>query len=177
MTDEEKPPNFAVLYADNNLISPQIAAQLWVAADLLADPGGLTPLEKWLPPIAQRQGPEFGERMRNVVKTLRDRLAAPAGPGTVENMAEQVALAAIINEAEIVADLIEEDPESWPWIAELPKGGLTLYDTPDVLLPDTDHKFLYDPAMDGIEEDGEWVAKMRAPNLHPRYWFEPFYAT
>lgn len=115
--------------------------------------------------------------MRNVVKALRNRLSTPAGSGTVENMAEQVALAAIINEGESVTDLIEDDPELWPWIAELPAGDLALDGTPDVLLPDTDHELLYDPAMDGIEDDEEWAAKMRAPNLHPRHWFEPFYAT
>ncbi len=176
MTDQEKPPDFAVLYADNHPISPRIAAQLWAAADLIADPDGLTPLEERLPPIAQRQGPEFVEWMRDVVRALRDRLAAPAGPGTIENMAEQVALAAIIDEAESVADLIRDDPELWPWITELPADGTTLNDIPDILLRDVNHELLHNPALDGIENDEEWAAKVRAPNLHPRRWFEPFYA-
>jgi hypothetical protein len=52
---------------------------------------------------------------------------------------------------------------------------MELRDLSDVLLPDLDHEFLFDPRYDGIENDHLMVNLMRAPNLHPRRWFEPFY--
>jgi len=178
MSDDEMaepPPDFATLYAEGE-ITPRAAALLWLGAELLVDPAGLTPPEDWLPSIAVRQGPEFAERMREVVASLRDRLAQ-GRLGTVENMAEQVALAAIVEQARAVEEERIEDPEHEyeAWISELPGDDL-LDQLEEILLPDSDHDWLYEPEMDGIENDEEFVAQMRAPNLHPKRWFEPFYA-
>jgi len=90
-------------------------------------------------------------------------------------MATQIALTAVISEAVAVDELFHEDSERNGWYLVLDASGMDLSDLTDVLLPDLDHEFLFDPRYDGIENADWMVHQMRAPNLHPSRWFEPFY--
>jgi len=169
-------PDFAALYADDEDMPPRIAAALWIAADLLIDEHGLDPDEPvdWLPPVAHREGPALVSRMIEVVDWLSSRLRQ----GEVvmpRNMAQQVAWAAMIDEAEVPDSVARENPQKFAWYLRLDAGDLQIADMVDVLLPDLDHEFLFEPRWDGIEDDDEFARSFRAPSLHPRRWFEPFY--
>lgn len=169
-------PDFAVLYADEEDMPPRIAAALWVAAGVLVDTHMIEPDEPvhWLPPVAHPEDPSILPKMLAVINGLSDALVQ----GEVvlpQNMAQQVAWAAMINEAEVVDDLAREDSERWTWYLQLDAGELELPDMDDILLPDADHEYLFEPRWDGIENDEAFTSFFRAPNLHPRRWFEPFY--
>jgi hypothetical protein len=168
-------PDFAALFGNEpDFLPPRYAAALWVAAGLLQD-FEIDDTAEWLPPIAHRHGgPDLLTRMREVVGRVEAGLERGEVP-FVGNMATQIAVAALIEKGEAVEDLAHEDAERWTWYLALDPDDMELRDLNDVLLPDLDHEFLFDPRFDGIENDDLMVNLMRAPNLHPRRWFEPFY--
>jgi hypothetical protein len=121
-----------------------------------------------------RPRPDLLPRMREIIGRVEAGLERGEVP-FVGNMATQIAVAALIEEGEVVEDLAQEDAERWTWCLALDADDMKLWDLSDVLLPDLDHEFLFDPRYDGIENDDLMVNFMRTPNLHPRRWFEPFY--
>ncbi len=44
----------------------------------------------------------------------------------------------------------------------------------ELLADDTDVDFLWNPALDGIEDDADLQQNFRIINLHPKDWFKPF---
>jgi hypothetical protein len=44
----------------------------------------------------------------------------------------------------------------------------------ELLADDTDVDFLWNPALDGIEDDADLQQSFRIINLHPKDWFKPF---
>ncbi|WP_150112903.1 hypothetical protein [Streptomyces violaceusniger] len=80
---------------------------------------------------------------------LAERIAI-AGRLNLQNMAEQIALGAVISEAEETETDLEDasGPELAAWVCSLP-GSHNLHGLYDMLLPDADHEWLYDPELDG----------------------------
>ncbi|MFR9802552.1 hypothetical protein ACL02T_09650 [Pseudonocardia sp. RS010] len=154
------------------MISAAQAGRLYLAASWFADTTNTA--EDWLPQIVL-PNPDLIARMVGVMGDLAERIAIAARLDP-QNMAEQIALGAVITEAEETeADLEDASgPELAAWVRSLP-GSHKLHGLYDMLLPDVDHDWLYDPGLDGIENEEAFVAVMGPANLRPGQWFEPFY--
>lgn len=172
-------PDFASLYAGDAVLSPRLAAHLWVAAVYLSDTYGEDPqfemLREELPPIARRLADDaWLARFVSCFETLAVRLGAGlASEQLASCTAEEMALHMVIDFAEAsVADDMAPIPQ------KLPRRGAADTDfewAREVLFRDHDVLMLFDASLDGIEDDsGELAEYYRFANLHPRDWFLPF---
>jgi hypothetical protein len=172
-------PDFASLYAGDAVLTPRMAAHLWVAAVYLSDTYGEDPqselLSAELPPIARRLADDaWLARFVSCFETLAVRL----GTGLVSEQlasctAEEMALHMVIDCAEAsVAEGTAPTPQ------RLPRRGAedTDFDwAREVLFRDHDVLMLFNVSLDGIEDDTSELAEYyRFANLHPRDWFIPF---
>jgi hypothetical protein len=77
-------------------------------------------------------------------------------------VAEEIALAILLNEAEEQLEHAQVDISHWRATLE------------DYLFEDSDHEIVFDPGLDGIEDDEDFLARTRtAPMAFPE-WFTPF---
>lgn len=173
-------PDFASIYANDQILTPRLAAHLWAAAVYLSDTYGEDPdsglLRQELPPIAQRLADDaWIERFVACFEVLADRLGR--GRFVPELLAactaEEMALHMVIDLAEAFVNDGIVPPHSL-----LPARGDddTDFDwAREVLFRDHDVLMLFNRSLDGIEDDSsELAAQYRFANLHPRDWFDAF---
>lgn len=174
-----RPADFASVYADDAVLSPRLAAHLWVAAVYLSDTYGEDPqsemLMEELPPIARRLADDaWLARFVSCFEALAVRLGAGlASEQLASCTAEEMALHMVIDFAEAsVADGMASIPQ------KLPRRGAADTDfewAREVLFRDHDVLMLFNASLDGIEDDSSELAEYyRFANLHPRDWFLPF---
>ena len=172
-------PDFASVYAGDAVLSPRLAAHLWVAAVYLSDTYGEDPqsemLREELPPIARRLADDaWLARFVSCFEALAVRLGAGlASEQLASCTAEEMALHMVIDFAEAsVADGMAPIPQ------KLPRRGAADTDfewAREVLFRDHDVLMLFNASLDGIEDDSSELAEYyRFANLHPRDWFIPF---
>ena len=174
-------PDFATLYggADSPL-SPRMASQLWTTAiyfaDTYADAEVSDLLRRALPPSAGRMADDvWMERFVACFQALATRLARGrfASSQLASCTGEEMALHLVIDSAEAglsddaipVNESLPADPErdgDFDWARE-------------VLFRDHDVLLLFNPSLDGIEDDDSDLSqRYMFANLHPRRWFLPF---
>jgi len=79
-------------------------------------------------------------------------------------VAEELALRLLLDQAEVRLEAADLDLPGWRGIVE------------DCLFEDTDHELLFDPGLDGIEDDEESLARTGTTPLAFTRWFTPFNA-
>lgn len=172
-------PDFASVYAGDALLTPRLAAHLWVAAVYLSDTYDENQhsetLREELPPIARRLADDAW--LASFVSCF-EALAVRLGTGLASEQlasctAEEMALHMVIDFAEAsVADGMSFIPQ------KLPRRGAADTDVDwarEVLFRDHDVLMLFNASLDGIEDDSSELAEYyRFANLHPRDWFIPF---
>jgi hypothetical protein len=172
-------PDFASVYAGDEVVTPRLAAQLWGAAVYLSDTYCEDPqselLMQELPPVAQRLADDaWLARFVSCFGALAVRLGAGlASEQLASCTADEMALHMVIDLAEgFAADGITAIG------GRLPRRGRADTDfdwAREVLFRDHDVLMLFDVALDGIEdESGELTDQYRFANLHPRDWFTTF---
>jgi len=157
-----------------------MAAHLWAAALFLADThrngsqSGL--LMRELPPIAQRLADDaWMRRFASCFDLLAGRLAR--GGFLPEELAsctaEEMALHLVVDVAEnFVSEGILPPEDQLPGYGE---ADADFEWAREVLFRDHDVLMLFDPSLDGIEDEtGEIQEQYRFANLHPRDWFVTF---
>jgi hypothetical protein len=80
---------------------------------------------------------------------------------------QELALRLILDQAEVQLELTEAGPE-----VGVPEGWRALVE--DLLFEDLDHEMLYDPSLDGIEDDRETLDALSAAPMGFADWFRPF---
>ena len=116
-----------------------------------------------LPPQLQpRYDAAFAKRFLGSVAGLRERLGRSAWdpPSCV---AEELGLRLVLEHAEECAALFGIDLiDDWRDRLE------------DRLFLDMDHEFLYDPQLDGFEQDPDFLPHLRLAPMRFEVWFDPF---
>ena len=176
-TSPTSPPSIHGPHVDGDgwQMTPRMAWRLWTSAVYLADDWRYTspagPLGD-LPPIAR---PYFRDRswrqaFISSFERIAERIASDDGDDCLARCtADELALHFTINLAE--SDYIN-DAISPAGAAHLPSHGAQDHDFDwmrDVLFEDHDVLMLFNPALDGIENDVDGNS-----SLHPRDWFQPF---
>lgn len=109
---------------------------------------------------AHRYDVLFVKRFIVATVTVTQRLTAGWDP--LACVAEELALRVLLDEAEARLDEAGLDLPHWRSTIE------------DYLFEDADHEMLFDPSLDGIEDDEDFLARTRtAPMAFPE-WFTPF---
>jgi hypothetical protein len=99
---------------------------------------------------------------RFIVATITVTQRLTAGWDPLACVAEELALRVLLDEAEARLDEAGLDLPHWRATIE------------DYLFEDADHEMLFDPSLDGIEDDEDFLARTRtAPMAFPE-WFTPF---
>jgi hypothetical protein len=179
--DDTDEPDFAAIYephvdGDGWRMTPRMAWYLWSAALYLADEyrtSSPDSFAKILPPVARAYAHDRAWRQQFVAgfEHLTERLGSIEDGSDVlaRCTAEELALHLTINIAE--RPLID-GAFSPAAVCHLPDHGSADEDFDwmrDVLFEDHDVLMLFNPALDGIENDRDANS-----SLHPRDWFEPF---
>ncbi len=158
-------------------LSPLAAWAMVAALEILGDQWPDIPGDLTVPPCARRfaQDPAFCQRMKASAHYLADQLAAGKADAIIARCtADEVNLAMALTDV--------------PWIAEggalpvpLELRGATVHGfefdadaASDSLFHDHDVFMLWNPMLDGIENDAETLARLGTADLHPSRWFEPF---
>jgi hypothetical protein len=127
-----------------------------------ADVDGTYVISNLPPQFAQRYDARFAARFLAVSTDLSMNLAA--GWKEPSCVAQELAVRCLLAEAGFLADELELDAELPPdWLPMLERALLSLADS----------MLLFDPAMDGFENDPE-AAPAGAPSMKFDDWFKPF---
>lgn len=171
--DVGKPPPFAAAYADVLPVSHREALR----------GAAITYLDECFSAIAEGQPGEgyadtamggylpsryehyydgrFARDWATAVAVVGWKLAQP-GELTLACVAEELALFALIRQAQTLLDLHEEENNERAWS-----------DFRDLAFEDEDFLFLFNPELDGIEET-EWARQHAVVGLAFNEWFQPF---
>jgi hypothetical protein len=103
----------------------------------------------------------FARDWTTTVAVVGWKLAQP-GHVTLACAAEELALYALIRQAQVLLDLREEENDEQAWS-----------DFRDLAFEDEDFLFLFNPELDGIEET-EWAREHAVVGLKFSEWFRPF---
>jgi hypothetical protein len=103
----------------------------------------------------------FGRDWTTTVAVVGWKLAQPVEV-TLACVAEELALFALIRQAQVLLDLRERESDGQAWS-----------DFRDLVFEDEDFRFLFDPELDGIEET-EWARQHAVVGLKFSEWFQPF---
>jgi hypothetical protein len=118
-----------------------------------------TPMAGWLPPKhLPRYDAGFARRFAVCLVAVAGKLA-DRYPHFLASVAEEMALAAILDEAQAILDEEGRDAD----LRAEAKGASQ----------DADFEVLFDPSVDGLEAD-EAVAHLAMANLRFEDWFRPF---
>jgi hypothetical protein len=168
-----KLPPFATAYADALPASHQEALRdaaityLDECFSAIADgePGQSyadTPIGSYLPQrYEQYYDGRFARDWATTVAVVGWKLAQP-GDVALACVAEELALFALIRQAQVLLDLREEENDDQAWS-----------DFRDLAFADEDFLFLFNPELDGIEETG-WARQHAVVGLKFNEWFRPF---
>jgi hypothetical protein len=112
--------------------------------------------------FAHRYDAVFAQRFLDAYRDLIARLREwPWQPPS--SVAQELGLRLLLNRAEVYIDLYEiEVADDWRSRVE------------DLLFLDLDHDLLYDPALDGFEEDPDFMPDLRLLPMRFEAWFDPF---
>jgi hypothetical protein len=115
-----------------------------------------------LPPrYAHRYGDLFVQQL--IVATVDVTRRFTAGWEPLACVAQELALRMILDQAQVQLELAAVDvSEDWRGVVE------------DALFEDSDHEMLFDPALDGIEDDTDSMNRVRAAPMAFADWFKPF---
>lgn len=104
----------------------------------------------------------FAKEWTTTVAVVGWKLAQPGQP-KLACLAEELALNALISEAIIHLEIRDERSDSEAWD-----------DFRDLAFDDEDYLYLFDPALDGIENDPETTEHLMLVGLPFPEWFKPF---
>lgn len=158
-------------------LSPLIAWTLVAALEIQGDQWTSIAGDLNIPPCARRlvNDSKFCERMRASAHYLADQLAAGRADVFMSRCtADEVNLAMALTDAEWI---IEEGIATVPSVLRgASVGGIELdaESASDTLFHDHDVFMLWNPLLDGIENDTDTLARMGTSGLRPTEWFEPF---
>ncbi|WP_185285870.1 hypothetical protein [Streptomyces alkaliterrae] len=132
--------------------------------DSVAESDGVFMVLEELPPqFAHRYSALFAKRLTVAAVSMIARFTQP-GDVRLSCVAEELLLRILLQDALVVADthglLSDEIRTAWE-----------IFSTE--VYEDTDHEWLYDPAMDGIDEDPR-LAHMGIAPMEVKDWFSPF---
>jgi hypothetical protein len=168
-----KPPPYAAAYADVLPASHREALREAAVTCLdecfsaIADgePGQSyadSPIGAYLPSRYEHYyDGRFARDWTTTVAVVGWKLAQP-GEVTLACVAEELALYALIRQAQVQLDLREEENDEQAWS-----------DFRDLVFEDEDFLFLFNPELDGIEET-EWAREHAVVGLKFGEWFRPF---
>lgn len=155
-------------------LSPLLAWTLVTALEIQGDRWSSIAGDLNVPPCARRlvNDTAFCERMKASAHYLADQLAAGRADAFISRCtADEVNLAMALTDVEAVA---EGSMVSVPTVL----GGASVrgieLDASDTLFDDHDVFMLWNPMLDGIENDTEMLAWLGTRGLRPAEWFEPF---
>lgn len=177
-------PDFVALYephlADGAAMTPRMAYWLWETAWFLADTWRLiadddffaTELPRVAAPYAKG---EWLAQFIGCFQHLAERIAEGDGDSALlaRCTGDELALHMTID---LARDHLNDEVIDIEAAADLPDHGdkdSNFGLIRDVLFADHDVLMLYEPSLDGIEDD----EFSRGSNLHPRDWFKPFRPT
>lgn len=158
-------------------LSPLLAWTLVAALEIQGDQWTSIADDLNVPPCARRlaKAPAFCERMRASAHYLADQLAAGRADVFMSRCtADEVNLAMALTDAEWITE------ESIVAVPPVLRGAtvrgidLDVESASDALFHDHDVFMLWNPLLDGIENDTETLDRMGTSGLHPAEWFEPF---
>lgn len=172
-------PDFERLYGAKPLTAG-MAARLWTVATLISDAFADDMGEIWLedlPVVAKRYADEafvaaFAARFEILAERIAGGLQEMTDVATCT--ADEIALHMIIDRA---GELENEGFFDEGWIDALDRRpkDTDFVGIKDTLFEDLDALFLFDPALDGVEDpDSEAYQIEGFANLHPRDWFKTF---
>ena len=173
-------PDFAALYephvdGDGWQMTPRMACYLWSSGLYLVDEwrtSGPKSLAKILPPVARAYAQNRAWRQQFVAgfTRLAERITSLDDDSVLARCtAEELALHLTINLAEAH---LRDGAFSPAAVRHLPAHGSADEDfnwMREVLFEDHDVLMLFNPTLDGIEDDADGNS-----SLHPRDWFQPF---
>jgi hypothetical protein len=158
-------------------LSPLVAWALVTALEIQGDHWASVPDDLDVPPCARRlvHDDVACERMKASAHYLADQLSAGRADAFVARCtADEVNLAMALSDVSWIGQ-----GGAVPVPSEL-RGASVLgleYDVESAsesLFHDHDVFMLWNPMLDGIENDTETLAKLGTADLHPSRWFEPF---
>lgn len=157
-------------------LTPLIAWTLVAALEILGDQWASVPGELDVPPCAQRYTDDeaFCERMKKSAHYLAEQLASGKSDAVIARCtADEVNLAMALSDAHWILEVTGPVPSA---LREATVRGLQsdAEGASDVLFNDHDVLMLWNPMLDGIENDVETLAHLGSADLHPSRWFEPF---
>ena len=158
-------------------LSPLIAWTLVTALEIQGDQWTSIADDLNVPPCARRlvNDKAFCERMKASAHYLADQLAAGRADAFISRCtADEVNLAMALTDVEWI---VEESIVAVPSVlrgASVRGIELDAESASDTLFHDHDVFMLWNPLLDGIENDTETLARMGTSGLRPAEWFEPF---
>ena len=158
-------------------LSPLIAWTLVTALEIQGDQWPSIAGDLNVPPCAHRlvNDNAFCERMQASAHYLADELAAGRADAVISRCtADEVNLAMALTDVEWIAEgSIVPVPTA---LRGASVRGLErdADEASESLFQDHDVFMLWNPALDGIENDTETLARIGTTGLHPAGWFEPF---
>lgn len=157
-------------------LTPLLAWTLVASLEILGDQWASMPGELDVPPCAQRftHDEEFCERMKRSAHYLAEQLASGRSDAVIARCtADEVNLAMALSDTSWIVEVTGPVP---PVLSEASVRGLEsdAEAASDILFNDHDVLMLWNPMLDGIENDAETLAHLGSAGLHPSRWFEPF---
>lgn len=157
-------------------LSPLLAWTLVAALEILGDQWASIPEELEGPPCAKRfmSDDAFCGRMKRSAHYLADQLTAGKADAVIARCtADEVNLAMALSDAGWISEVAGPVPAV---LREATVRGLEddIDAASDSLFHDHDVFMLWNPLLDGIENDVETLAHLGTADLHPSRWFEPF---
>jgi hypothetical protein len=157
-------------------LTPLLAWTLVASLEILGDQWTSVPSELDVPPCAQRftLDPAFCERMKRSAHYLAEQLASGRSDAVIARCtADEVNLAMALSDTQWILEVNGPVPSA---LIEASVGGLEsdAGAASDSLFNDHDVLMLWNPMLDGIENDLETLAHLGTADLHPSRWFEPF---
>lgn len=190
---EQNPASYLVLYrcracrepigrhsattgCDWSGLSPLLAWALVAALEILGDQWPSIPEELDVPPCAQRfaRDQAFCDRMGASAHYLSEQLAAGRSDAIIARCtADEVNLAMALGDVPSIPEISGPVPKV---LRAATTHGLDIdaERASDSLFNDHDVFMLWNPMLDGIENDYETLARLGSADLHPSRWFEPF---
>lgn len=157
-------------------LSPLVAWAMVTALEILGDEWPDVPGDLNVPPCARRfaQDAAFCQRMKASGHYLADQLAAgESDPIVARCTADEVNLAMALTEVPWIPGVAGPVPDE---LREATVHGLEsdADAASESLFHDHDVFMLWNPLLDGIENDDGTLARLGTADLRPSRWFEPF---
>lgn len=157
-------------------LSPLVAWAMVAALEILGDQWPDVPGDLNMPPCARRfaQDPAFCQRMKASAHYLAEQLGAGNADAVIARCtADEVNLAMALTDVPWIPEIAGPAPQE---LRAATVHGLE-FDADaasESLFNDHDVFMLWNPLLDGIENDEETLARLGTADLHPSRWFEPF---